>query len=130
MASISDASASSGEVGTKRRVAYFYKGDIGHYYYGAGHPMKPHRLKLTHHLLLTYGLYRKMDVFTPHIASADEMMRFHSPDYINFLRKITPDRVKFGAVTSAAQRFNVGEMTDCPIFDGLYEFCQVRRGDA
>jgi hypothetical protein len=25
--------------------------------------MKPHRLKLTHHLLLTYGLYRKMEVY-------------------------------------------------------------------
>lgn len=25
--------------------------------------MKPHRLKLTHHLLLQYGLYRKMEVY-------------------------------------------------------------------
>jgi len=30
-------------------------GDMGHYYYGPGHPMKPHRLKLAHHLILTYG---------------------------------------------------------------------------
>ena len=25
--------------------------------------MKPHRLKLTHHLILTYGLYRKMECY-------------------------------------------------------------------
>lgn len=25
--------------------------------------MKPHRLKLTHHLVLGYGLYRKLEVF-------------------------------------------------------------------
>jgi len=43
-------------------------GDIGHYYYGPGHPMKPHRLKLAHHLILTYGLYRKMEVYRPHRA--------------------------------------------------------------
>jgi len=37
--------------------------DEGHYYYGPGHPMKPHRLKLTHHLLLSYGLYRQLEVY-------------------------------------------------------------------
>ncbi|CAM9609059.1 unnamed protein product, partial [Choristocarpus tenellus] len=53
----------------KRKVAYFYQGDIGHYYYGPGHPMKPHRLKLAHHLLLSYGLYRKMEIYRPHLAT-------------------------------------------------------------
>ena len=47
----------------KRRVSYFYQGDVGHYYYGPGHPMKPHRLKLTHHLLLSYGLYKHLTVY-------------------------------------------------------------------
>jgi histone deacetylase 1/2 len=26
------------------------------------------------------------------------------------------------------QKFNVGEYTDCPVFDGLYEFCQLYTG--
>lgn len=38
-------------------------GDVGLFHYGEGHPMKPHRLRLTHQLLLSYGLYRKMDVY-------------------------------------------------------------------
>ena len=75
----------------KRRVSYFYDGDVGNYYYGPGHPMKPHRLKLTHHLLLTYGLYRKMEVYRPHMATAEEMARFHSDEYVDFLRRVTPD---------------------------------------
>jgi hypothetical protein len=54
--------------GMGKKVAYFYDGDMGHYYYGPGHPMKPHRLKLAHHLILTYGLYRKMEVYRPHRA--------------------------------------------------------------
>ena len=38
-------------------------GEVGLYYYGPGHPMKPHRLRMTHQLLLAYGLYRKMEVY-------------------------------------------------------------------
>ena len=61
----------------KRRISYFFDGEVPHFYYGPGHPMKPHRLKLTHHLLLSFGLYRRMDVYRPHLASAAEMSRFH-----------------------------------------------------
>ena len=28
------------------------------------------------------------------------------------------------------QRFNVGEYTDCPVFDGIFEFCQIYSGAA
>ena len=60
-------------------VAYYYDGDVGNYYYGIsnhlpsspphtrssgpGHPMKPHRMRMTHSLLLNYGLYRKMEIY-------------------------------------------------------------------
>ena len=40
-----------------------FLGDIGNYYYGQGHPMKPHRIRMTHNLLLNYGLYRKMEIY-------------------------------------------------------------------
>lgn len=36
---------------------------MGNYYYGPGHPMKPQRLRLTHNLLLTYNLYRHLEVY-------------------------------------------------------------------
>lgn len=38
-------------------------GDIGNYYYGQGHPMKPHRIRMAHNLILNYGLYRKMEIY-------------------------------------------------------------------
>ena len=75
------------------RAQYFYDTDVGHFYYGPGHPMKPHRLKLTHHLILSSGLYRKLDVYRPHLASAAEMTRFHSDDYVAFLQRVSPDNV-------------------------------------
>uniref|UniRef100_A0A3B4U4R3 Histone deacetylase 2 n=1 Tax=Seriola dumerili TaxID=41447 RepID=A0A3B4U4R3_SERDU len=77
--------------GTKKKVCYYYDGDIGNYYYGQGHPMKPHRIRMTHNLLLNYGLYRKMEIYRPHKATFS----------------ITPD---------------------CPVFDGLFEFCQLSAG--
>ena len=30
-------------------------------------------------------------VYRPHLATADEMMAFHSPEYIDFVRRVTPD---------------------------------------
>jgi histone deacetylase 1/2 len=51
------------KVGGKTRVCYFYDADIGNYYYGQGHPMKPHRIRMAHNLLLSYGLYRKMEIY-------------------------------------------------------------------
>lgn len=42
---------------------FLFLGDIGNYYYGQGHPMKPHRIRMTHNLLLNYGLYRKMEIY-------------------------------------------------------------------
>lgn len=44
-------------------VIFIFAGDIGNYYYGQGHPMKPHRIRMTHNLLLNYGLYRKMEIY-------------------------------------------------------------------
>ena len=69
---------------------------------------------MTHNLLLNYGLYRKMEVYRPHKATQDEMTKFHSDDYIKFLRSIRPDNM--AEYSKLLQRFNVGE--DCPVFDG------------
>jgi acetoin utilization deacetylase AcuC-like enzyme len=37
--------------------------DVGNYYYGKSHPMKPHRMKMTHNLIINYGLYSKMKIY-------------------------------------------------------------------
>ena len=76
---------------------------------------------MTHNLVVNYGLYRKMEVFRPKLISHTNMTRFHSDDYINFLKTVTPDNM--GVYIRQLQRFNVGE--DCPVFDGLFEFCQL-----
>ena len=91
---LSSGVTTSSDSSTKRRVSYFYNNDVGLYYYGPGHPMKPHRLRMTHQLLLGYGLYRKMEVYRPKLATDIQMQKFHSEDYTEFLKKITPDNIK------------------------------------
>jgi histone deacetylase 1/2 len=126
MSSLATSGTSSAST-SKRRVSYFYQGDVGLYYYGPGHPMKPHRLRMTHQLLLAYGLYRKMEVYKPKLGSDKQMQRFHSEDYVDFLKRITPDNMK--NFSPQMQKFNVGEYTDCPVFDGLYDFCATYTGE-
>jgi len=124
---------------------------------------------MAHNLVQNYGLYKFMDICKPPKASANDMTKFHSDDYIDFLRRISPDNV--AEYAKQAQRcmhtllssflafpfqkrkkkkkekekkkkkkrrkrsqpffpsssvVNVGE--DCPVFDGLYEFCQISAG--
>ena len=42
------------------RVAYFHDSDVGNFYYGHGHPMKPHRVRMTHNLVVSYGLTKQV----------------------------------------------------------------------
>ncbi len=67
--------------------------EVGSFYYGSGHPMKPQRLRMTHNLILNYGLYKKMEVYRPHPADFQEMVQYHSSDYIGFLSRVTPDNM-------------------------------------
>ena len=111
----------------KSRVAYFYDHDLGNFYYGPGHPMKPHRLRLTHDLLLSYNLYPKLEVYKQHAATQGEIERFHAHEYVEFLRKVSPSTVE-NAYRGKLDGFNVGPGSDCPIFDGLYEFMSLCAG--
>lgn len=45
---------------------------------------------------------------------------------MNFLQRITPETAR--GVNNSLQKFNVGEYTDCPVFDGLIDFCKLYTG--
>lgn len=108
----------------KKRVAYFYDADVGNYAYGAGHPMKPHRIRMTHSLIMNYGLYKKMEIYRAKPATKQEMCQFHTDEYIDFLSRVTPDNLDMFQKESV--KFNVGD--DCPVFDGLYEYSSISGG--
>ncbi|KAF9127743.1 histone deacetylase [Mortierella sp. 14UC] len=108
----------------KKRVAYFYDQNIGNYHYGPGHPMKPHRIRMCHSLVMNYGLYNKMEIYRARPGSKKEMTAFHTDEYIDFLSRVSPDNMD--AYAKEQIKFNVGD--DCPIFEGLFEYCQLSAG--
>ncbi|KAK1254535.1 hypothetical protein MKX08_008530 [Trichoderma sp. CBMAI-0020] len=107
-----------------KKVAYFYDSDIGNYAYVTGHPMKPHRIRLAHSLIMQYNLYQKMEIYRAKPATRGEMTQFHTDDYIDFLQKVTPDNMD--SYMREQGKYNVGD--DCPVFDGLFEFCGISAG--
>ncbi|XWW95308.1 hypothetical protein V2A60_003266 [Cordyceps javanica] len=109
---------------TPKKVAYFYDSDIGNYAYVTGHPMKPHRIRLAHSLIMQYNLYQKMEIYRAKPATRGEMTQFHTDDYIDFLQKVTPDNMD--SYMREQGKYNVGD--DCPVFDGLFEFCGISAG--
>ncbi len=76
--------------------------------------MKPTRVRMTHSLVMNYGLYKKMEIYVCPLAPISpsatlglticieqrakpatkrEMTQFHSDDYIEFLYKVTPNNM-------------------------------------
>ncbi|KAI8910871.1 hypothetical protein EDD86DRAFT_203815 [Gorgonomyces haynaldii] len=108
----------------KTKTSYYYHSDIGHYHFGPHHPMKPHRIRMTHNLVVNYGLYKKMEINRPTPATFKEMTKFHSDDYIEFLYRVKPENTE--EISKYQQKFNLGE--DCPVWEGLYEFCALSAG--
>ncbi|KAK7208433.1 histone deacetylase phd1 [Myxozyma melibiosi] len=106
------------------KVSYHNNEDVSRYHFGTRHPMKPFRLMLTDHLVLGYHLHEKMDYYKTRRATEEEILQFHSEDYIDFLQRVTPEnRSEFESVWS---KFNIGD--DCPIFDGIYDYCSIYAG--
>lgn len=120
---------SPGNDGTKRRVCYFFDDSIGDYDYGKDHPMKPFRIHMAHELICKYKLHRKMQIIKPFPAGKEDIGRFHSSKYVEFLSSVSPETLNVNYDSTKLNRFNVGsEGSDCPAFDGLFEFCQASAG--
>jgi histone deacetylase 1/2 len=59
-----------------KKVAYFYDSDIGNYAYVTGHPMKPHRIRLAHSLIMQYNLYQKMEIYVSALFQSQPQIPF------------------------------------------------------
>ncbi|KIY67979.1 histone deacetylase complex, catalytic component RPD3 [Cylindrobasidium torrendii FP15055 ss-10] len=109
----------------RRRVSYFYDRDVGAYTYGYGHLMKPHRIQMTHELVVAYDLLDKMTVMRPPRATAEQMTAFHSDEYINFLSRVQPDTP---SITNPQLVQFLGFPDDNPPFDGVFEYHTISSG--
>eukprot|EP00883_Tetradesmus_obliquus_P008222 jgi/Sobl393_1/18922/SZX72192.1 len=80
----------------KRKVSYFYDAELGDFYYGPTHPMKPHRVRMAHDLIVRYDLYKHLQVYTPVPCPFDDMCSFHSREYLEGLKSVDAPKVRRG----------------------------------
>lgn len=67
------------------------------------------------------------EVYRPRLATPNEFRNFHANDYVDFLQRVTPNNSH--EFSKQLTKFNVGRSGgDCPLFDGLFEFCQLYTG--
>ncbi|KAJ2537535.1 histone deacetylase, partial [Coemansia sp. RSA 1933] len=111
---------------SKKNVAYFYDPDVGNFHYGPGHPMKPHRIRMTHNLVMSYELYKKMSIYRAAPATCQEMTQFHSDDYVDFLHRVTPENAS--QFQREMGKYNFED--DCPVFDGMFDMFSLSAGSS
>lgn len=108
------------------RVSWHANAAVEPHHFGSSHPMKPWRLTLTKQLVMAYGMHHAMDLYLTRAATYEEMAEFHHTDYLDFLRQVTPSDMEDAEQSENIARFNFGD--DCPIFDGLYNYCSLYAG--
>ena len=52
------------------------------------------------------------------------MCQFHTDEYVDFLQRVTPSNME--SFSREQTKYNVGD--DCPVFEGLFEFCGISGG--
>ena len=106
-------------------VAYYFDDEIGTFFYGQYHPMKPLRMKITHEMLRAYEVLPKLKRMIPEeheeFVKKIDFTKFHTDEYIDFLMNVTPENMS--QKPEQIIYYSIGE--DCPIFEGLGEFCRM-----
>jgi len=76
---------------------------------GPTHPLRPERLKVSWAMIDSYGLKSRFEVLQPRMATSDELLLFHSKNYVEKVREYS--RLGYGLLDSG----------DTPAFKGCYE---------
>jgi histone deacetylase HOS2 len=105
-------------------VSWHSNPEIEKHHFGRAHPMKPWRLTLTKSLVMSYGMHTAMDSYVSRKATPEELADFHSEDYINYLTKVIGEPEP---TSNPDHPHNLGG-DDCPIFEGLFEYCSMYSG--
>ena len=105
------------------KTTFVYTEKFFAYDYGASHPLRVERLRLTYDLCRAYGLFNLPDaaLIEARPASEAEILRYHMPEYIEVLRSASTGQ------TAGNLLYGVGP-GDNPVFPGLWEWSQIHSG--
>ena len=109
----------------KQKVSYYYDEDFSVFQVSDSHPIKPLRIKMTDTLIREYGMDKHMEnlkVDEEYVSEVDFTL-FHSDDYVDCLRQVTPEHKE--KYHDHFTRFCFSESDgDCPVFDYMFDYCQ------
>jgi len=93
--------------------------------FGAGHPLKPERLKRTYELLTAYGAFDVPDsaLVPPRSFGREALLLFHTPEYVDAVASLSRGE---GRVQARGYGFSSEET---PVFPGMFEI-EALRADA
>jgi acetoin utilization protein AcuC len=105
------------------KTAFLYTDKLFSYDYGATHPLKIERLRLTHDLCEAYDLFSPPDasLIEARPASESEILRYHTTEYVAVLKGAS------SGLTTGNLSYGVGP-GDNPVFPGLWEWSQFHTG--
>lgn len=101
-----------------RTMAFIYSSELDALSYPPDCPFKTQRVGLTRQRLLSFGLlgYPGRDVLPARKASRGELLRFHTPAYLDQLQ-----RAASGELTVAGLHMGLGG-PDTPVFKAMFEY--------
>src|SRR5574340_851085 len=108
----------------KKKTAFLYSEKFGSFFYGANHPMKPVRLRLTHELMERLNLAHLPNSMTVEARPVKEidLRLFHTHEYLKVLKEANTGVIP---VDGPAHGLGVG---DNPVFNGVYEWSRYCTG--
>ncbi len=70
-------------------VAYYFDDEMGTFFYGQYHPMKPLRMKITHEMLRAYDVLPKLKRIIPdeheEFVKKIDFTKFHTDEYLSLI---------------------------------------------
>ena len=99
------------------KAAFVYAPVLSEHVLSDQHPLKPVRLHYTYELLESYGAFDLpgADLVEPRLATEEEVLRFHSRDYLEAVRSASR-----GETSVNPGAFGLGP-GDNPTYEGMYE---------
>ena len=101
-----------------RRAAFVYDDLLSRHLLRENHVMVPTRLRYTYELLEAYGAFQEptSQVVGPRQATVEELLTFHSQDYVDAVRSLSQGEAAFDP-----GHYGFSEEGDNPVFPGMYE---------
>ena len=108
-----------------RAAAFIYTNQLSRHVLRADHPMVPVRVRYTYELLKALRAFDRAGsrVVEPRPATEEEVLTFHSPDYLAAVRGLSQ-----GIVLPEAARYGFSQGGDNPVYPGMYEAALLSTG--